>query len=62
MDRKRLKWVICGLNFDELSEWEENFCEQVEKRFDQREKRTGQGYVTDGEEEILERLLREKGR
>jgi hypothetical protein len=62
MDRARLKHVISGLDGEKLTDWELEFCENVEKRFDKREKRTGQGYVTDGEEEILENLLRKKAR
>jgi len=62
MNRERLKWVISGLDFERLNEWESNFCEQVELRYDLRQARTGRGYVTEGEEEVLERLYREKGR
>lgn len=62
MNEDRLKWVISGLDFDKLSDWEENFVEQVEKRFEQRKKRDSHGYVTPGEEEVLERLYKEKGK
>lgn len=62
MDRERMNWVIDGIDFERLTEWEENFVVQVEERFNRREKKTGQGYVTDGEEEILERIFKTKGR
>lgn len=62
MNRARLKWVISGLDFEKLTNWEAGFAEQVEKRFDWREQRTSKGYVTDAEEEILERLYKQKGK
>lgn len=62
MDKERMRWVISGFDFEKLTDWEASFAEQVEERFDQREKRAGKGYVTDAEEEILERIYRGKGR
>lgn len=62
MDEKRLKWVISGLDFDRLNDWETQFVEDVEKRFEDRKRRDGHGYVTDKEEDILERLYKEKGK
>ncbi len=56
MDKARLSWIISGLDFDLLTDWEEKFVESVEAYF----KRTGD--VTQKQEEILERIFQEKSR
>jgi hypothetical protein len=62
MTKDRLKWIISGLDFESLTDWEERFVESVEKHFEERVKRSGHGYLTEGEENILEKIYREKGR
>ncbi len=56
MDRERLRWIISGIDWDQLTRWEEEFVESVELYF--------QRYQTlsDRQEEILERIFKEKGR
>ncbi len=56
MDLPRLKWIASGLDYDRLTDWESRFVESVEEQA----QRTGR--VTDKQEEILERLYREKGK
>ncbi len=56
MNQARLSWVISGLSFDDLSEWECRFIESVEAYF------KSHGYLTDKQEETLERIFKEKGR
>jgi hypothetical protein len=56
MTPDRLKWIISGLDFSELTEWEEGFVEDVEGYFQRK------GDLTDRQEEILERIYKQKGR
>ncbi len=56
MKTDRLKWIISGLEWDSLTDWERKFVEDVEVQFDRR------GSLTDRQEEILERICKEKGR
>ena len=56
MTKDRLKWIISGLDFDKLTDWEEKRVEEWEKQFKEK------GYLTDRQEEILERIFKEKGR
>lgn len=56
MERKRLNWVIDGLDWEKLTPWEERFIEDVELYFIKR------GNITDKQEEILERIYKEKSR
>jgi hypothetical protein len=55
MTSDRLKWIISGLDFNDLTDWEERFVEACERRMDIK------GDLTESMEEILERLYREKG-
>ncbi len=55
MTKDRLKWIISGIDFNKLNDWEENFVSSLEEQFDRR------GNLTDKQEEIVERLYREKG-
>lgn len=32
--RERVKWIISGLTFDKLTDWEEGFVESIEERVD----------------------------
>lgn len=56
MTRDRLKWIISGLDFECLTDWEGKFVEDIEAFFGRH------GDLTERQEEILERLYREKGR
>ncbi len=56
MTKDRLSWIISGLDFNDLSLWEQKFMESCESYF----KRYGD--LTDKQEEILERIYRDKGR
>ena len=53
--KERVKWVISGLDFDELNEWEQKFVESVEKRVD------GGLDPTDKQMDKLEEIYRDKG-
>jgi len=53
---KRVKWIVTGLNYDCLTDWELKRVEEWEKRLDD-------GYVlTDRQMEVLEKLYSEKGK
>lgn len=56
MMKDRLDWIISGLDFELLNDWEERFIESCERRMEAR------GNLTDSQEEIIERIYREKGR
>ena len=52
----RLSWIISGLNFDSLTDWEEGFVESAENYFKHH------GDLTKKQEETLERIFKEKSR
>ena len=54
MTKDRLRWIISGLDFNLLNDWEERFVEACEKRMKIK------GDLTEPMEEILERLYKEK--
>jgi hypothetical protein len=56
MTKDRLSWIISGLDFNDLSEWEERFVESVEKYF------KGHGDLTEDQENKLEEIFRDKSR
>ncbi len=56
MIKDRLQWIIHGLDYERLTSWEEKFVEDVEGYFKRR------GDLTDKQEEILERIYKEKSR
>jgi hypothetical protein len=56
MNRERLKWVVSGINFEKITDWEQEFLESVETYFDRH------GNITDKQEAILERIYKEKGK
>ena len=56
MDAERMRWVISGLNFDDLSDWEEKFVESVEKYFKKH------GDLTEAQENKLEEIFKDKSR
>jgi hypothetical protein len=53
--RERVKWIISGLDFDKLTDWEEKFMESVERNLD-----FGVG-PTGKQMDKLEEVYREKG-
>jgi uncharacterized protein YllA (UPF0747 family) len=55
MNKERLKWIISGLDFDSLTDWEQRFIEDCERRMER------YGSITDRMEEIVERIYKEKG-
>lgn len=56
MIKDRLKWILTGINYEKVTDWEQRFLEDVESYFKRK------GDLTDKQEEILERIFREKGR
>lgn len=56
MTKDRLKWIISGLDFNSLSEWEEKFVESTEKYF------KTHGDLTEKQEDKLEEIFKEKTR
>lgn len=56
MTKDRLHWIISGLDFNDLSLWEETFIESCERYF------IKCGDLTEKQEEILERIYKEKSR
>lgn len=58
---RRVKWIISGLDYDELTGWEKSFVESVESQSD------GCKILSDNkggrsQMEILEKIYKEKGR
>ena len=56
MDKARLSWIISGLDFNSLNDWEERFVESVEKYF----KRHGD--LTEAQANKLEEIFKDKSR
>lgn len=54
MTKNRLDWIIKGLDWEKLTNWEEKFVEACEKGFKK------YGDLTVKMEEVLERIFREK--
>ena len=53
---ERVKWIISGLIYDNLTEWEQGYIESVESQSDERK------ILTNKQMGILERIYKEKGR
>lgn len=56
MNKERMKWIITGLDWDLLDDWEERFVEGVERFYREN------GRLSDRQEEVLEQIYRQKGR
>jgi hypothetical protein len=56
MEKNRLGWIITGLDFEKLTEWEEEFVESMERHF------KDHGALTKKQEDILERIYRDNSR
>ncbi len=54
MTPERFAWIIKGLDFDKLSDWESRFIEDMEKWMEYR------GDLSEKQEEILERIFQER--
>ncbi len=55
MTGERLKWLISGIDFGSLTEWEEKFVCSLESYFERN------GELTEKQEELIEGIYREKG-
>ncbi len=53
---RRIKWIISGLSWDEITEWEKMFVESIEGQSD------GGKLLSDKQTDIIERIYKEKGR
>lgn len=53
---ERIKWIIRGLDYDKLNDWEQERVEEWEMQSDKGK------WLSDRQMEILERIYREKGR
>ncbi len=54
MTRDRFVWIIKGLDFDNLNDWEIRFVSEMENRM------KWKGDLTERQEEILERIFQER--
>ena len=54
MDSARFKMIMKFMEWDKLTDWEHDFIESVEKQFKQK------GYLSEKQEEVLERIYRER--
>jgi hypothetical protein len=55
MNKDRLSWIVRGLDYDRLTDWEQRFVESVEMQFNEK------GFLTEKQEDTLERIYKEKG-
>ncbi len=53
---RRIKWIISGLSWDEITEWEKMFVESIEGQSD-----SGKA-LSEKQMDIIERIYKEKGR
>ncbi len=53
---RRIKWIISGLSWDEITEWEKMFVESIEGQSD-----SGR-VLSEKQMDIIERIYKEKGR
>ncbi len=56
MMRSRLEWIISGIDYNQLSKWEDDFIDSAVTYFGRH------GDLTEKQEAILERLFEEKSR
>ena len=56
LQNERVKWIISGLNYNNLTEWEQDFIESVEIQSDEGK------VLTDKQMKILEKIYKEKGK
>ncbi len=53
---RRIKWIISGLSWDEITEWEKMFIESIDGQSD------GGKVLSEKQMDIIERIYKEKGR
>ena len=53
---ERVKWIISGLNYDNLAEWEQGYVESIEGQSDEGK------MLTEKQMGILERIFKQKSR
>ncbi len=53
---RRIKWIISGLAWDEITEWEKMFIESIERQSD-----SGK-LLSEKQMDIIERIYKEKGK
>lgn len=56
MTKDRFEWILDGLDDDKLTLWEAGFVESVTKFFEDN------GFLTEGQEEKLEEIFRDRSR
>jgi len=56
LQNERVKWIISGLVYDDLTDWEKDFIESIKIQSDE-----GKA-LTNRQMEILEKIYKEKGR
>lgn len=56
MNKERLDWIISGLDFNDLTPWEEKFLEDMEYKMEHH------GDLSKWQEEKVEQIYREKSR
>jgi hypothetical protein len=61
---ERVKWIISGLDYDLLTDWEEGFVKSVERQSNSGRTLSDDGDRNDGNSqmEVLERIYQRKGR
>jgi len=53
---ERVKWIISGLNYDNLTEWEQGYVESIKGQSDEGK------MLTEKQIGILERIFKQKSR
>jgi len=56
MDKERFDWIISGLDFNDLTPWEEKFLEDMGYKMERG------GQLSKWQEEKIEQIYREKSR
>lgn len=53
---ERIKWVMGGIDIEDLTNWEQEFLESIEAQSDKGK------FLSDRQMEILEKIYKEKGK
>jgi len=56
LQNERVKWIVSGLIYDNLTEWEQGYVESIGGQLDQGK------MLTEKQMDILERICKEKGK
>ena len=54
MDRSRFNWIIKAIEWDKLTDWEEEFLQSCDSQLKKKNE------LSEKQEEIIERIFREK--